>query len=131
VASKPGLPILKRRSEFLYILKNGQRVRPTDWLVMNFTPNVDGQMRCGWTLPRQVGPAVVRNRLRRWARVYFNGVLKNEDTAPVDLNLVFRKAEGDFYKRLKYAEFSQILDRGWKQVQRRLSTTSVGYRRHV
>ena len=76
-------------------------------------------MRCGWTLPRYVGSAVIRNRLRRWSRVYFRQLLDSEQTLPIDVNLVFRRAEDDFYKKLNYEKFSEILDRGWKQIQKR------------
>ncbi|MES2856151.1 MAG: ribonuclease P protein component, partial [Bdellovibrionota bacterium] len=63
MASKPlRLSVLKNRSDFLHILENGQRIRPTEWLIMNIVMSPKGRFRCGWTLPRQVGPAVVRNR---------------------------------------------------------------------
>jgi len=77
-------------------------------------------MRCGWTLPRYVGSAVVRNRLKRWSRVYFRTVLELKNTAPVDVNLVFRKTQDDFYKKLDYEQFSRSLDRGWQQLKRRI-----------
>ncbi len=77
-------------------------------------------MRCGWTLPRQVGSAVIRNRLKRWVRVYFRGRLTTDGELPIDINLVFRKAEGDFYKKLDYAGFAIVVDKGWKQLERRV-----------
>lgn len=77
-------------------------------------------MRCGWTLPRNVGGAVVRNRLRRWSRVYFRKLIAANGSLPVDVNLVFRKAPEDFYKKLKYDSFSDVLDSAWAQVERRL-----------
>lgn len=89
-------------------------------------------MRCGWTLPRQVGPAVVRNRLKRWSRVYFRDRLKKGESLPpgiaenigLDINLVFRKADGDFYKKLSYERFSDLLDKSWNQLERRLQKSS-------
>jgi ribonuclease P protein component len=119
VASKPRLTVLKNRSDFLYILKNGQRVRVRDWLVLNFIHNKDGDFRCGWTLPRQVGPAVIRNRLKRWCRIYFRARLQQGNIRSVDLNVVFRKADENMYKRLEYDEFSEILDRGWLLLSQR------------
>lgn len=77
-------------------------------------------MRCGWTLPRYVGSAVVRNRLKRWSRIYFRTVLELENAAPVDVNLVFRKTQDDFYKKLDYEQFSRSLDSGWRQLKRRI-----------
>lgn len=86
---------------------------------MNFVENPEGRLRCGWTLPRQVGPAVVRNRLKRWSRVYFRERLKNGETLPIDLNLVFRKTEDDFYKKLSYERFASVVDKGWRQLAER------------
>jgi ribonuclease P protein component len=91
---------------------------------MNFYVNREGRMRCGWTLPRHVGPAVIRNRLKRWSRVWFRDLLLAERSQPVDVNLVFRKADGDFYKKLDYEKFARVLDRGWKQIERRLEGRS-------
>lgn len=90
---------------------------------MNFVENPAGRLRCGWTLPRQVGSAIVRNRLKRWSRVYFRARLKAGETLPVDLNLVFRKTEGDFYKKLSYETFASVVDKGWRQLQARLETS--------
>lgn len=151
----PRLQVLTRRSDFLFLLKHGQRVRASDWLLLNFirhsetssteskkireqeNPNRERRelnalapsMRCGFTLPRQVGGAVIRNKLRRWSRAYFRSLLKSGGSLPIDVNLVFRKAPEDFYKKLKYDTFSEVLDQAWNQVERRLkSPTSTGYR---
>lgn len=118
--SKSRLIVLRRRSEFLNLQKNGLRVRPCEWLLINFMANPDGQMRCGWTIPRSVGTAVVRNRLRRWSRAFFRDRIKSQQTLPADINLVFRRMEGDFYKKLNYEKFSQVLEKGWRQMERRL-----------
>jgi ribonuclease P protein component len=135
VASKPQrLSVLRNRSDFLHILENGQRVRPAEWLIMNFVISTKGHLRCGWTLPRQVGSAVVRNRLKRWSRVYFQSLVKNAkestETLPaIDLNLVFRKTEPEFYKKLDYERFAETLDKGWKLLGKRVeSLTSTAPR---
>lgn len=88
-------------------------------------------MRCGWTLPRQVGNAVVRNRLKRWSRAYFRDRVKRGQSLPLDINLVFRKPEGDFYKMLKYEGFARVVDRAWEQLERRIQKTSDSSHRHV
>jgi RNase P protein component len=66
-----------------------------------------------------VGPAVTRNRLKRWLRIYFRGRLLEGKVYAVDLNVVFRKADENLYKRLDYDEFSEILDRGWQLLGQR------------
>jgi ribonuclease P protein component len=98
---------------------------------MNFVANCDGILRCGWTLPKQVGPAVIRNRLKRWSRVYFRHLLLMGEAVPVDVNLVFRKTETDFYKRLRYSEFAEILDSGWRQVKKRSKNLSTDHCRRL
>ena len=62
----------------------------------------------------------MRNRLKRWARVYFRKLNASEGETPIDINLVFRRAEGDFYKKLDYAGFESVVDRGWKQLKTRV-----------
>jgi ribonuclease P protein component len=123
VASK-SLNVLKRRADFLFLMKNGQKLRACDWLLVNFSKNQDGEMRCGWTLPRQVGTAATRNKLKRWSRAYFRQLIKSEGQLPIDVNLVFRRAESDFYRTLKYEKFCQVLDKGLRQIEQRLSRSS-------
>lgn len=38
----------------------------------------------------------------------------------VDVNLVFLKSDGDFYKKLDYDEFSKNLDKAWALLRKRL-----------
>lgn len=114
------LSVLRNRSDFLNLAKNGQRVRAGGWLVLNFLPNSFGHVRCGWTLPGKIGKAVTRNRLKRWSRVYFRERVLFEGELAVDVNLVFLKTGGDFYKKLDYDEFSANLDRAWALLRKRL-----------
>ena len=124
MANKSVLIVLKNRSDFLKILKSGQRVRPCEWLVINFLKNDRSEIRWGWTLPRKVGSAVIRNRLKRLARQYLRErpLLSQADVNQgLDLNLVFRKTDNDFYKKLNYEEFSKVMDKGWSVVQKRVA----------
>lgn len=77
-------------------------------------------MRCGWTTPKNVGSAVIRNRLKRWCRVYFRSLTGSGRELPVDVNVVFRPMKDDFYRKLSYEAFAKILDKGWTQLERRL-----------
>ena len=114
------LSVLKNRSDFLKISKAGSRVRAGDWLIFAFHPNELGRVRCGWTIPRKVGSAVIRNKLKRWSRVFFRDVLARSEAAGVDINVVFLKTEGDFYKKLDYERFSKQMDKAWLQLRKRL-----------
>lgn len=46
--------------------------------------------RVGWTVPKFVGPAVVRNQLKRWGREFFRNII-DLDELSVDVNVYFRK----------------------------------------
>jgi ribonuclease P protein component len=119
VASKGRLVVLKNRSDFLKIQKDGQRVRLGGWLILNFRPNDLGIIRCGWTLPRKTGNAVIRNKLKRWLRVYFRDRLAITEPIGIDVNVVLLKSGDDFYKNLDYEEFSKHLDKAWTLLRKR------------
>ena len=118
--SKNRLSVLKRRSDFLSLQKNGFRIRPTDWLLINYAPSPTGLTRCGWTLPRHVGSAVIRNRLKRWSRVFFRQLAKDDELLPVDINLVFRRADEGFYRKLDYETFAGHLKKAWRTIRGRI-----------
>lgn len=90
------------------------------WFVLNYLPNELGVVRCGWTLPRKVGKAVTRNRLKRWARVFFRHHLCDLKPLGVDVNVVFLKTDGDFYKKLDYEEFSRQMAKAWDLLRKRV-----------
>ncbi len=78
----------------------------------------DEALRVGWTLPRQVGSAVTRNRLKRWAREF---IRKNQDwlcKIHLDVNLVFRSTKAVDLKELGHEEFDQQLYTTFKALGR-------------
>ena len=82
--------------------------------------------RCGWTCPKAVGGAPMRNRMKRWTRDWLRTALKSEsDPPPVDLNIGFRGMPGDFYRLMKRAEFDQAMERGWSLLVKRTSGTGL------
>lgn len=85
---------------------------------MNFQENQEGQLRCGWTYPRYVGSAVVRNRLKRWSREFFRQ--QGSLDRGLDLNVVLRRQEKGFYKNVSHQEFKQALRDGYQRIQKRL-----------
>ncbi len=77
------------------------------------------QLRCGWTIPRQIGPAVLRNRFRRWGKEFLRKWLaKNERS--LDVNFVFKRKEKGFYKTLNHEEFDGAFEKMVVQLMRRL-----------
>lgn len=116
------LRVLTRRSDFLRTFRSGRKIRPADWIVFNFA--ISETFGCGWTCPKAVGAAPMRNRLKRWTREWLRQKLKTEDESPrVDLNIGFRPMPADFYKLLKRSDFNQSMERGWKQLTNQVRKT--------
>ena len=64
---------LRRRTEFLRVQTEGKRIWSGDVLVIA-RQNTVGAPRLGITASSKVGGAVIRNRIKRWAREAFRGV---------------------------------------------------------
>ena len=117
MASKTGKPVsLRRRAEFLILQKTGRRIQVNPWLILNFKPNDLGYLRVGWTFPRYVGGAVVRNRMRRWGRELVRSLPEEGLSLGLDINVVLRKREKDFFKNIKHDEFTGQLAKGFKRL---------------
>ena len=112
------LLVLSKRSEFLILSKFGRKYKSNNWLLLNYKKNKLNQLRCGWTVPRYVGNAVMRNKLKRWSRELFRETIKNE--IAMDVNLVFLKQDKEFYRELTYDKFKEIFINGIETVTERL-----------
>ncbi len=66
-----------------------------------------------------MGNAVVRNRFRRWGREYLRKWTKRAQKS-LDLNLVFKRRDKDFYKQLGHKEFDEALDKMVGKIERHL-----------
>lgn len=118
---KNSFQVLTKRSDFLNLKINGYRVHPQPWMTLNFKKNELGILRCGWTVPRQVGIAVIRNRLKRWSREYFRSfAAKDTENVAIDINVVFRPFKDNFYKEIRKTEFNECLDKALRMVRKKL-----------
>ena len=63
--------------------------------------------RLGITISKAAANAVLRNKLKRWAKECFR---KNQELPKADINLVFKK--GKNYKELKYDQLKHLLQEG-------------------
>ena len=120
MVNKSKLPKLKNRKDFEILSETGCRVHIHSWLLFNFKENQYQCLRCGWTIPKYVGTAVTRNRIRRWCREYFSEKRKNSWDPNIDLNVVLRRREKDFFKDLEYKEFKKILDKGVNKLEKQI-----------
>lgn len=109
------LQTLKSPRDFEEIRKSGRKVQPNPWLILSYLNNDKSRLRCGWTIPKYVGPAVIRNRLKRWCREFFR---KEDLNLSLDLNVVLRRREKDFYKKLKHEEFNEALVTAMAKIKR-------------
>lgn len=108
--SKSRFRSLSRRSEFLKLKATGRSFHVNAWLLVNFDRTETNQIRCGWTLPRQTGSAVVRNRLKRWGREYLRKWAKTSPLS-LDLNLIFKRRDKGFYKTVTHEELDGAFDK--------------------
>jgi len=74
-------------------------------------------IRCGWTIPRQIGPAVLRNRFRRWGREYLRKWAADSKLS-LDMNLIFKRKEPGFYKSVSHKDFDGAMDKLVAKLQR-------------
>lgn len=101
---------LSKRADFENLRASGHSFHVNSWLLVNSLKTDLGGMRLGWTIARQTGPAVVRNRLRRWGREYLRK-WHAQNRLSLDLNLIFKRKEKGFYKALSHKDFDGALEK--------------------
>lgn len=79
-----------------------------------------GYLRFGVTASRKVGPAVTRNKLKRWIREYFRAYVKAGNNLEADINIIFKPIDPQFYKGIPYDEFVKAMDRGIQSVRKNI-----------
>ena len=94
------------------------RVYPSQWMCLNFLKNNQDVLRIGWTISKRIGSAVIRNKLKRWSRQCFRQELKNSCDLYVDINIILRPRDDNFYKNLKYKEFMRIFKKGLQLISK-------------
>jgi len=85
----------------------------TPWLVAKVLDNPAGT-RVGWSLPRSVGGAVVRNRLKRWIRIFLQQRSDLTTLAHHDVSLIFGCKPGNDLKELRRKDLDFELERLFK-----------------
>ena len=110
---------LSKRADFEKLRASGHSFHVNSWLLVNVQQTDSNEFRCGWTIPRQVGPAVIRNRFRRWGREFLRKWLA-KDGKSCDVNFVFKRKEPGFYKGLNHEEFDGAFEKMAIQLARRI-----------
>jgi len=109
VESSSSFITLKSRSNYLSLRKSGQRVYTQKGLIFNFQSNNLLHSRLGWTLPRYVGNAVQRNRLKRYCRESSRKLASQINPLCLDINIVFAKKGKDQFKNLRCIEVEESI----------------------
>ena len=108
---------LSHSKDFENLRVQGQSFHVNSWLLVNIRQTELSVLRCGWTISRQIGPAVIRNRFRRWGREYLRKwSAKNEKS--LDLNLIFKRKDKAFYKMLDHKDFDEALEKMVGKIER-------------
>jgi ribonuclease P protein component len=104
---------LKKNSDFLFLKNKGQKIRATSWLILNsqFTGK---NIRLGITASRKVGPAVLRNKLKRWTKEFFRKKLKENHEIQCDINVVFLPSD---YEKLLFSDFNEALEKAFIRIR--------------
>lgn len=119
MANRSTLEALRRQRDFSNLRKDGRIVYPCAWLMVSFLPNEIKKLRFGWTVPKYIGTAITRNRLKRWGREYLRKWVK-ENELQVDINFIFKRRSEEFYNELSHAEFDAALSSALKQIAKRV-----------
>ncbi len=104
------MPSLRRRSDLLELKKQGRFFHINSWLAVSCRKNNQNSLRWAWTLPKKIGKAVVRNKLKRWGREFLHDFKKEN----MDINFIFKIKKPEFYKKLSYKDFNKAFQRVFK-----------------
>lgn len=96
---------LKKSSDFLYLSKQGNKLKLATWLTLQYTEGEPDKLFVGVTASGKVGSAVIRNKLKRWVKLSVRSVLFKEEFYGKKVVFVFRPKDKEFYKKLKYQDF--------------------------
>lgn len=105
---------LRRRAEFLAVQDTGARIN-ADCLLVVWKRNAVGGTRLGLTVSSKVGPAVVRNRIRRHLREFFRKH-KTEFPLGVDVVVIARTSASDATQPVLHRAFARALGELQKKV---------------
>lgn len=88
--------------------------------MINYQQNEVDSHRLGMTIPKKIGNSVIRNKLKRWCRVFFQKSLPSNERPGVDINVVFLGSDKEFFKKLDFKEISAVLETGIRKIRRHI-----------
>ena len=103
---------LRRRQEFLAVQRRGKRRRGRYLIIIASHRNEPGPTRLGVTVSRKVGPAVIRNRIKRLIREAFR-LQQHRLPATLDMVVVAKRNA----RNATYAEIERELVTGARSLR--------------
>lgn len=76
---------LKKNKQFNYVYKTGKSMACKN-LILIYTKNNSGKLKCGFSVSKKIGKSVVRNRVKRRIRESFRLII---DGADPNYNYIF------------------------------------------
>lgn len=117
LAENKNLPksVIKKREDFLKSFK-GYCVRSKFFAVYSI-PNKEEKHRLGSTIPKAVGKAVIRNRLRRWGKEIFRKLELGGITTGIDFHICInsKRLTKDEFKNVEYKVFKSALEEAFQK----------------
>lgn len=98
---------LKKSSDFLFLSKNGKKIKPVRWLTVYYLDSEDGKTVFGITASRKTGSSVVRNKLKRWVRNSVRSSEMSKSFFGKKAVFVFRSQSDEFFSSMEYSEFKK------------------------
>ena len=99
---------IKKYSEFQKVIKEGN-VKKTNFFVSYTLPNELGYSRFGISVPKKIGVAVIRNRVKRQVRAAIAQSTNYQKS--IDVVLIVRKTYNTEQFTLVKSEIQEILDK--------------------
>ena len=99
---------LKKSSDFLFLTKNGIKLKPVRWLTVYYMNSEDGKTEFGITASRKTGNSVTRNKLKRWVRSCAKSSEMPKSFFGKKSVFVFRAQAENFFSEMEFKQFREI-----------------------
>lgn len=100
---------LLSRTEFLRLARSGKRIQNKHFIAVYSSGRTDS-VRLGITVTKKVGPAVTRNRIKRYSREYFR-LNRHKFTGIWDINIIAKQEAATLSSEQAFSSLQDIFGR--------------------